>query len=235
MSSNDYDLSYNIQSVDFFYVYHFKCKMHTGLNIIKHTYRQEMSNSVAEEYSFDYVLTAANRWKGGVIRDFELILNLGSQQRFSLKKSFFKSGEDWAVKGNGLILKEDIIDYCESNWMTVLLDSGNVIFRKTDFEPNGELHFANIRNWASPLRFDASSWALSNDFQVTRLYPGPKDAFSKKVLKNYPFALRGYVFQNKNLQAYFEKQDWYRATPSYLANLTDLPLDEQLWVNTWSK
>jgi len=235
ISKDDYELSDNLQYVDFFYVYHFDCKMKHGLNVIKHTYRQELSSSVAEHYSFDYVLSAANRWKGGVIKDFELILDLGVQQHFSIRKSFFENLSNWSISGNGMILGEHIFHYIDSDWLTVLIDSGQVIYSQTNFEPTSELHLAKFMDWSNPLRFDMKTWNLPDNFNLTKLYPSPIDSISRKILKNYPFALRGYAFKNKVIQEYYELQTWYSVNHTYKATLESLSREEQNWVVEHSK
>jgi hypothetical protein len=235
MSYQDPMLTEDMDYVDYIYVYHFNCKMKPGRNIIKHTYRQEMSNSVADEYSIDYVLTAANRWKGGRIDDFKIIVDMGNQQRYSLRKSFFQKSDDWNISGNGIVLTEELVDFLNSDWTTILIDSGTAVYHEFDFYPNKEFQLMCFRNWAIPLRFNSSSWELSENFNIVKLYPAPANDFSKKILKNYPFALRGYEFTNAKIQAYFDKQKWYIPNSNYLPSLESLSEEEQEWVLEWSK
>ena len=53
---------------------------------------------------------------------------------------------------------------------------------------------------------------------------------SIKILKNLPYAKRGYVFKNYILKPYFESQKWYKKEPKYKANFSSLPLVEQQWI-----
>ena len=46
-------------------------------------------------------------------------------------------------------------------------------------------------------------------------------ALEKKILNNLPYANRGLVFQDKELQAFFEKQWWYMPDLSYKASADD--------------
>src|SRR5688572_21677929 len=75
--------------VDFFYVYHFRAQFKEGLNTIIHTYTADLSGSVAESYSFDYILSAAGRWANRQIDDFTLQIDMGQFQDFSIPNSFF--------------------------------------------------------------------------------------------------------------------------------------------------
>lgn len=227
------ELAENTDYVEFFYVYYFKCNMKKGKNVIKHTYRQVMSSSVAEHYSIDYVLTAANRWKGGTIEDFTLILDLGSGQRFSIQKSFFDTKEGWDINGSGLFLDKSF-HLMDEDWVCVLMETGKVTYKKRDFRPSREFYLSSFQDWMLPMKFDASCWVLPDNFNITKLYPGPLDDFSKKVLKNYPFALRGYIFKSKELQNYYESQEWYNKDLRYEPTLESLSAEEQEWVQKWS-
>lgn len=80
--------------VDFFYVYHFEANFKKGLNIIKHTYKYDLSGSIDYNYEFEYVLTAANRWANKQIDDFTLIIDTGEFETFSIDKTFFKNSEN---------------------------------------------------------------------------------------------------------------------------------------------
>src|SRR5882724_4310365 len=81
----------NSDDVDFFYVYHFHAVFNQGLNIIRHVYVVDLSNSVVENYSLDYVLTAAKRWANRQIDDFTLQIDMGEFQDVCIDNRFFKS------------------------------------------------------------------------------------------------------------------------------------------------
>lgn len=57
----------------------------------------------------------------------------------------------------------------------------------------------------------------------------------KKIMRNLPFAYRGYVFKTKMLQDYFESTDWYVANPDYVSDMKDLSEEERRWVDFWTK
>ena len=56
------------------------------------------------------------------------------------------------------------------------------------------------------------------------------DEWSLKLMKNLPYARRGYVFDNKDLQAWFEKMPWYLPDPNYIAELAALTEAEKKWL-----
>ncbi|MBO4645667.1 MAG: YARHG domain-containing protein [Bacteroidales bacterium] len=55
----------------------------------------------------------------------------------------------------------------------------------------------------------------------------------RKILKNLPFAYRGYVFKNKQLQQYFESTQWYVPNPAYDGSQSDFSKEEVQWVEFW--
>lgn len=57
----------------------------------------------------------------------------------------------------------------------------------------------------------------------------------RRILRNLPFAYRGYIFKNKELQDFFESTVWYIPNPNYTPNIEALTEDEQYWVNYWNK
>lgn len=226
------ELTEDTDYADFFYVYHFTCKMKRGLNIVKHSYKQELSNSVIADYSIDYVLTAANRWKGKVIRDFTLQLDLGAYKRYSILNTFFQSMDNWTHSPNTILLHKMAESYTSPyEYMTVISDDGLVTFRQENFRPSGELHVASFRSYG--MFFDPSLHNLPNSLSLVKLLPQTKIDFGRTILRNYPFALRGYVFKDKKLQSYFAKQDWYVENESYKATLESLSEKEKEWVLRW--
>lgn len=63
----------------------------------------------------------------------------------------------------------------------------------------------------------------------------PADSLSRKVLRNLPFAIRGYIFKNNDLQTYFEKQVWYFPNQEYVTTeISGLSEREHNWVKAWS-
>ena len=55
----------------------------------------------------------------------------------------------------------------------------------------------------------------------------------RRILKNLPFAYRGYIFNSKELQDFYESTSWYIPNPAYKADMQQLPKEEQRWVHFW--
>lgn len=220
----------NENYVDFYYVYHFKTKFIKGLNIVKHTYNYDLSGSVDLHYDFEYVLTAANRWGNNQIDDFTLIMDLGEFESFNVSKSFFKDKEDWLINGRGKSKDVEGYEYghSEEDAVKFYLQKGTLIFSKKNFKPVDEL-FVYTENY----------WGIENLEYIPFSYyqqesiGEPTDEFQKKILMNLPFARRGYIFNNKELQDFYRNMDWYMPNPNYVPDVKFLSDLEKEWIMKW--
>lgn len=216
--------------VDFFYVYHFKAKFKKGLNIIKHTYNYDLSGSVEHSYDFEYVLTAANRWGNKQIDDFTLILDMGEFETFNIEKNFFRDSKDWLLNGIGKSadIKSGKSESTENDALKFHIQKGNLIFQKKNFYPKGEL-FVYAQNHAGTQNENYIPFSYFQQDQIS----GPKTDLEKRILKNLPFARRGYVFQNAELKTFYEKLDWYIPNPNYQPDIELLTEIEKQWIEKW--
>lgn len=215
---------------DFNYVYHFKAHFKKGLNKIIHTYRFASSGSVEFLYDLDYVLTAAMRWGNKQIDDFTLNIDVGDFQTLYIDPSFFKSHNDWLLIGKGNHHNNDTNDVFR-NAAVFNIQKGTLCFQKQNFKTSGELFlFCRIPMQAYSLidTFDCKK----NDLFFQHFYPPETavDETSLKILKNLPYARRGYVFKTKEIQDYFSKMSWYTPDPAYVATLSELTDEEQKWL-----
>lgn len=213
---------------DFFYVYHFRALFHKGVNILQHTYIVDLSSSVEEIYSLQYVLTAAKRWANRQIDDFTLQIDMGDYQDLSISESFFQHASEWTMTGPGRQIERDAQygDGKEPRVSQFFVHKGMLVFKKANFKPAGELYLNAVNAYYyyskstgkhqgdGPFKFDYSIDELP--FSVEAGFPGEAvDELSKKILRNLPFARRGYVFKSPEIQAYYTRQPWYIPDPSY--------------------
>lgn len=215
--------------VDFFYVYHFTANFKKGLNIIIHTYNYNISNSVYYQYNFEYILTAANRWGNKQIDDFTLIMDMGDFENFDVMKRFFTKSADWLINGIGKVktVHHDETAYPAGEALEFFVQKGNLIFQKKNFHPAGELLVYSKRFYAANI--DELPFSYYQQEQI----PEPKNDFERKLLKNLPFARRGYIFQAAELKNYFEKMSWYIPNPNYNPDIESLTETEKKWVEKW--
>ena len=243
------------------YVYHFNAMFRPGLNIIQHTYDFDMSdqrNGSTKE--FFYILTAANRWANNGIDDFTLYVNMGDHTSFHISPSSFNNPDEWEIQGTGKYTIGTLPYQLSPDSILFHMQHGNIRIHKENFHPDSELYISMDQPggglWS--IRSLNSDDAYSMDFlfdlykEQYQLYLGPyysgsfidsdkkefyNDLFTlkqRRILRNLPFAYRGYVFKTKELQDFYESTAWYIPNPEYKAQIEELPKEEQKWVEFWS-
>ena len=246
--------AWDYNAIPFDYVYHFKAKFRPGLNIVQHTYEYDLSFSIGEEFHFPYVLTAANRWANHQIDDFTLNINMGDRESFRIKKTFFEKPVEWTINGLGMAMNCDW-----PSWDTVKsgaifhIQKGGISFHKENFHPDGELFIAKDNliscmwsDWKGeeniPVEEEFIIGLKSQYYTLdTAILPGFLEVppqFSpdqRRILRNLPFAYRGYKFKDKALQKYFESTQWYILNPKYKGEMEGFREKEKKWVEFWSK
>lgn len=215
---------------NFFYVYHFNVRFERGENKIIHTYQYKISGSIEMDFEFDYILTAANRWANKQIDDFTLKLDLGDYTDYYVSKSFFSSSENWT---NGMFIEpKNRVIYEETNPMYVLTQEDIPTFHQKNFHPEDELRVYMPKNHYLLMAetFDYKELDLSYSFEHVNHLETSVNEQSYKILRNYPYARRGYVFKTAYIQAYYEKMPWYQPDPNYEAKPELLTEGEQIWL-----
>ena len=244
-------LGYNYCTFD--YVYHFNAHFRKGLNIIQHTYEYDISMYVGAEYYFPYVLTAANRWANNGIDDFTLNINMGENESFQIAASFFKTHDEWTIDGKGraaTFSSSNGFSDTLANYVLFNIQYGSISFHKDNFHPTGDLYLekldlihcfwydmhndegAEVINCMKKQKYSLHCEAM------TYLGDSVANGFSekqKKIMRNMPFAYRGFIFKNKELDAFFKTTEWYIPNPSYDGNIESLKEEEKRWVEYWSK
>ena len=211
--------------LDFQYVYHFKAKFKKGKNIVKHTYRYKLSRGVCYYYDFNYVLTAANRWANKQIDDFTLILDMGDFQTASIRKTFFKNTNEWTFNGIGKITENP-------DYTNFYIQQGILVFEKKNFVPKGEL---SVEEESSYCREAGGNQKFIFSLGKNRELGDPteKTPEEKRIIRNLPFARRGYIFKDKTLQDVFKTEDWYQPNPSYVPEVEALTEEEKQLIKTF--
>jgi hypothetical protein len=228
----------NANEVNFNYVYHFKANFKQGLNKITHTYLFQLSSSVEMMYELPYILTAAKRWANRQIDDFTLKIDMGSFADFYIQNSFFDNAADWKIEGTGKKeftgkkVKDDfsLTDNSTHFW----LREGTLLFQKKNFAPQGEINLFCLQFFGTN-PFNAKDKLPLQIGAVEQYLTSAEDEAALKILRNLPFARRGYIFKTPDIQQYYEKMDWYMPNPSYQADLSKLTKIEQDWLKKISK
>lgn len=233
--------------IPFLFVYHFNATFKNGLNIVEHTYTFDKSEFVEVEYSLDYVLTAANRWANHQIDDFTLNLDMGNHTSFDIDASFFKGEGGWTINGTG---RKNLDQKYGKGLLRCHIQQGSVTFHKKNFHPEGELNLVQTFYYDMDEAEAVDDCEYFYNYRLKKAYPTPYmlnifddgnsdckplSAEMKKIMRNLPFATRGYVFKTKFIQDYYESTDWYVANPDYVSDMKDLSEIERGWVDYWTK
>ncbi len=206
-------------ATDKIYVYHFPATFPPGETKVIHTYDYAISGAVFTSTSIDYLLTPALRWANNQIDDFTLTIDLGEFQQYHLYPSFFDNLDNWTTQGRVKIAMENVkneMSDVTAPMMTVWQHHGSVTFHAKNFKPKGELSLFANRFLIREEILDAKSLKLSlQEYPWLHDELTLKDEFTRKALENLPYARRGYVFQNKELKAFYESQPWHMPDPDY--------------------
>lgn len=222
---------------NFRYVYHFDAVFKKGLNIIKHTYSCNFSTFVGSNYEFGYILSAAMRWGNHQIDDFTLNIDMGENQMVHITPAFFDNTSEWIIAGIGNA-KMSSDRWSKNPIAEFFIKKGTLVFQKKNFKPKGELQFNSPRVM---FMFDIENFNYRKDRNLPydkhlyfRSELTASDNISKKILRNLPFAYRGYIFSTPELHEYYKNQIWYIPDSNYKPEIDQLPKEEKEWVQKWS-
>tara|TARA_B100001115_G_C15444061_1_gene208786 strand:- start:35 stop:517 length:483 start_codon:yes stop_codon:yes gene_type:complete len=133
----------------------------------------------------------------------------------------------------------------ENGSLHVRTKEAPLVYKQKDFRPKGELMIWGSHNeYSSEQGFYKYYSVLSDtgvfDIKEHALWYAfhhhkddlrfAKDKFTLQVLRNFPFAIRGYAFKNKKLRNYYRGYAWYQPDPSLMMTAADLPEDELKWI-----
>lgn len=154
---------------------------------------------------------------------------MGDYQDLSIPANFFQHASEWTMTGVGKSIerRSDAGGANDPKVSEFFIHKGPLVFKKTNFKPAGELDLSAMNSYyyyqktinkhkeEGPHKFDYRvdelPFSVDADFD-----PGDAaDELSKKIVRNLPFARRGYVFKSPEIQAYYARQPWYIPDPGY--------------------
>jgi len=211
------------------YSYCFTARFNSGLNKIHHTYRYRLANGVGRTFELTYWLTPAMRWANHQIDDFTLRIKAeNTAKHFCVTDSIFQLAPFNVTEGEGKVRKtkfkwsEDLTE--------IALRNGTVEWHAKDFKPVENL---NIISTDAYVGFD-EQYPLGSFYDRSEQYV-PNWRFESKsdarILRNLPYASRGYVFKDKKLQDYFSKLWWYMPDPKWQTSTVDFTKREWRLIN----
>ena len=225
------DVLYNAEldsTVAFSYVYKFCAAFRHGQNIVHHTYRYNMSMSVCTLFNLNYKLTPATRWAAGNINDFTLTIKTpNTAKHFIIDMSAFGDRDFQVEKGTGKIRRVTMGQY--STYNEVSLRNGAVSWHATHFRPQEELtiYSADMLQDTGDRPFVLGCfYDRSAGFRPELCHFMDGEPLDARILRNLPYAHRGYVFHDKTLRQYFSNLWWYMPDATWKASTQDFtPLE----------
>ena len=249
------ELNYRDFLFEYVYVNYFDAKFNPGINKVHHSYSFPISGTNDVPLDFQYILTAANRWANNQIDDFTLIVDMGDFRDYYINQTFFKGTKNWndaALLNSCNPYAEDMEEMGmhigrghENGSLHVRTKEAALVYKQKNFRPKGELMIWGSHNEYSSEQgfyeyysvlsdtgvFDIKEHALWYAFHHHKYdLRFAKDEFTLQVLRNFPFAIRGYAFKNKKLRNYYRGYAWYQPHPSLMMTAADLPEDELKWI-----
>ena len=206
--------------VEFSYVYYFTVTFRPGVNTVHHTYRYRMSYGVGRTFEVPYWLTPAMRWANHQIDDFTLRIQAkNTAKHFYLPDSLFMLAPFTVTEGTGKVRKTEHYD---ESCTEISLRNGTVEWHATNFKPIQNMVISSadmlqMEHFVLGGFYDRSQgyqpWSYRDVEKVT--------ANDKRILRNLPYASRGYVFKDKTLQDYFKALWWYMPDPTWETSTDD--------------
>jgi hypothetical protein len=210
----------------FAYAYYFSAPFHAGINKVHHTYRYKMSYGVGRTFEITYWLKPAMRWANKLIDDFTLRIKAeNTAKHFYFVDSLFTKGHFIFTDGMGKI--RTIHRNYEGQCKEVTMRNGTLEWHATNFVPRDNI---NIYSADLIYSFDdkapyGSFYDRGKNFTFWSDYNNKK--IDEQVLRNLPYAHRGYVFKSSKLRRYFSKLWWYMPDPNYQPAKSDITPNEQ--------
>ena len=223
----------NDSIITFAYAYYFKANFKKGRNEVHHTYRYRMSYGVARTFEVPYWLTPAMRWANHQIDDFTLRIKAeNTSKHFCFDNSLFAAAPFTISEGQG---KMRTTTHYEEKLLEVSLRNGTLEWHATQFKST-----ENLRIYSADYLYAFSEqekigsfydrnehyfpiWKMGIDFKHN------KEA--RRILRNLPYASRGYVFTKNDMKDYFNQLWWYMPDPSWQVSTDDFTPRERKWIN----
>ena len=221
--------------LDYSYVYYFNAHFRPGINVVHHTYAYKESCGVNRTFWIDYKLTPATRWANNRIEDFTLRITAnGVWKHFAMDAAPFEGANvAMDVKRGKAKCRELLMDYEHEkanarHFYELAMRDATVEWHATNFHPQAELMLSSAdcmvmaQQWlnyrtptgepfAEAIFYDAGvNFSLTTDGKLSG-----DNALNRRIVRNLPFAARGYQFKDAQLRKFFLSQWWYMPNPAY--------------------
>ncbi len=222
------------------YVYSFNATFQPGENHVHHTYNYDNGTGVMHNYFLTYKLSPAARWADGKIRDFTLrITSPNTAKHFFLSTEAAEKQNPVIVNGiakfrpktsieKGYEGKPDIV----RKLTEIAMRNATLEWHLTDYSPKAELSISSADELYSIYSYEESEAikkypAYYYDRTNTIMYEQYHGKSNLQIIRNLPYANRGYVFQDPALRKTFLNVWWYIPDPNYTPKPSDFSREEQ--------
>jgi hypothetical protein len=230
----------------------YRPKLNPGINKIYHNYKLDREFN-APGY-FQYILKTGSRWKGGTIKDFEIIVKTNVPGVFFCNRNEKDGFSIFDIVGEGKPVTIERIAGENIDGASYSLNKGYLYKNIKNFTPTQNLGFwffpflmdyywgdmlpPSVLDTAGDFAFETPrpmhkylhSWKNSldrKDEKISAEYEAHVSGMDKtdlRILRNTIFAMYGYIFRDRNLNEYFGSQYWYYPNPNIKYN--DIRLDK---------
>lgn len=218
-----------LEDVYYFYSYVFKARFKAGKNVIHHTYRYRMSYGIGRTFEVPYWLTPAKRWANHQIDDFTLRISTPSFKQFMIEAKLFKGEPFRVVSGKGKVREVAYKDY--EDHIEIALRNGTVEWHKMNFDPSDDIDILSSDTYSFFNEDNKLGTFYDRSDRYIPRYSMEYTKEDRRILRNLPYANRGYVFKDKGLQKYFNEIWWYMPDPSWKQDTSDFTKKEWELVN----
>ena len=225
------------------YGYYFDARFEPGKSVVHHTYTFIMSNGVYRSFEIPYWLTPCTRWANHQVDDFTLrIRAVNTAKHFYLNDDVFSRQPFKVTEGRGKVRTGEAYD---QHYTEVSLRNGTVECHVTNFRPQENIYVRSADLVAmTDEHFDIGSFYD----RASSIYPTENVDFKacygreprneeevrklhKRICRNLPYANRGYVFNDRNLQRYFNSKWWYMPDPDWQMSTEDFQRTDRLFID----
>lgn len=231
--------------INFSYAYCFKAAFKEGKNVVHHTYRYRMSSAIDECFSIPYWLLPAMRWANHQIDDFTLRLKADKTAKhfcMRMDDNVWKKSPWKLTSGVGKVRTVHSQWAGGGDYVEFVLRNGTFEWHTTNFRPTQNIRITSpecvansddvkLGSYYDPkIGIGFYRWRYENE--NGSMSGGTTDGIpNKRILRNLPYAYRGYVFKDAKLKAYFNKIWWYMPDPNWNQDTSDFTEAEWELVN----
>ena len=247
------------------YAYLFHANFKQGLNTVHHTYKYLASGGFSANFEIPYILQPCTRWANHQVDDFTLrIATPSTSKYFYLKDDVLRQTPFKVISGMGKVRAgnlpstkyeeaEETEETEETHYQEITLRNGVVECHINNFQPETSLHIISADHLMMQLNNDNPvkdmstyynrGWMLLPMAGVSykEFYgkePANKaeaEALDRRILRNMPYADRGYVFNDNRLRKYFESLWWYMPDPTWKISTTGFTETDWQFINEYGK